>query len=155
VIRRCSHTQSGCPAHERAPERAECAQAVLPVLREMGGPRGHPLQASLELRLALVAAAPWKRLERARVLQPAGAARASPAASPLASPAGSPAGSPAKPGAGADPAARAQAEAQADALLDLAWSFVFKRHSGFPLPVEIRRAQPAHLWPDAALPGVR
>lgn len=33
---------------------------LLPVMREMGTPRGHARQSSLETRLALIAAAPWK-----------------------------------------------------------------------------------------------
>ena len=38
-----------------------CApQALLPVIREMGTPKGHARQSSLETRLALIAAAPWK-----------------------------------------------------------------------------------------------
>ena len=41
-------------------------QALLPVMREMGEPRGHPQQARLELRLALIAAAPWRRLAQAQ-----------------------------------------------------------------------------------------
>lgn len=35
-------------------------QAFLPVIREMGTPRGHLRQGSLKTRLALIAAAPWK-----------------------------------------------------------------------------------------------
>ena len=41
-------------------------QALLPVMREMGEPRGHPQQARLELRLALIAAAPWRRLAQSQ-----------------------------------------------------------------------------------------
>ena len=44
-------------------------QALLPVLREMGEPRGHLRQDALALRLALVAAAPWRRLELQRQQQ--------------------------------------------------------------------------------------
>ena len=103
-------------------------QALLPVLREMGEPDGHPLQQRMELRLALIAAAPWRRLADKQV-------RAAAAALP------SPAGTPAKPAGGAeDPAARAAAEAQADALVMLAWKFVFGRPYGSDHPVELRRA---------------
>ena len=35
-------------------------QAILPVLRELGQPKGHVRQDALVTRLALVAAAPWK-----------------------------------------------------------------------------------------------
>ena len=35
-------------------------QALLPVIREMGMPSGHARQSSLEARLVLIAAAPWK-----------------------------------------------------------------------------------------------
>jgi len=35
-------------------------QALLPVIREMGTVKGHARQSSLETRLALIAAAPWK-----------------------------------------------------------------------------------------------
>ena len=35
-------------------------QTLLPVIREMGTPKGHLNQGSLETRLTLIAAAPWK-----------------------------------------------------------------------------------------------
>ena len=35
-------------------------QALLPVIREMGMLNGHARQSSLEARLAMIAAAPWK-----------------------------------------------------------------------------------------------
>lgn len=122
-------------------------QALLPVLREMGELNGHPLQQRLELRLALVAAAPWRRLADQQARAAAAASR--PSAHSLAGATlptaratlPSPASSPAKPGAAAeDPALRAAAEAQADALVMLAWKFVFGRPYGSDHFVEVRRA---------------
>ena len=123
-------------------------QALLPVLREMGEPAGHPLQPRLELRLALIAAAPWRRLadQQARAAAAAGRPSVRGLASATTSPTAratlpSPAGSPGKPAAAAeDPAARGAAEAQADALVELAWKFVFGRPYGSDHFVEVRRA---------------
>lgn len=42
-----------------------CTQAILPCLLDMGTPQGHARQASLERRLACIAAAPWTRLAAA------------------------------------------------------------------------------------------
>lgn len=38
-------------------------QAMLPVLRELGEESGHRYQDALKIRLALMAAAPWKGLD--------------------------------------------------------------------------------------------
>ncbi|KAK9826371.1 hypothetical protein WJX81_003941, partial [Elliptochloris bilobata] len=121
-------------------------EAILPVLREMGEPDGHPLQQRLELRLALIAAAPWRCLAdgQARPGAVGRPAALSFAAAPLSTTGATlapSADSPAKPAAAApDLAARAAAEAQADALVDLAWKFVFGRPYGSDHPVEIRRS---------------
>lgn len=122
-------------------------QALLPVLREMGEPIGHPLQQRLELRLALIAAAPWRRLadQQARAAAAAGRPSARGAAGATLPTARaslpSPAASPGRPAAAAgDPAARAAAEAQADALVMLAWKFVFGRPYGSDHFVEVRCA---------------
>ena len=40
----------------------DIAQAILPIIREMGEHKGHVRQEALVTRLALIAAAPWKTL---------------------------------------------------------------------------------------------
>lgn len=97
-------------------------QALLPVLREMGTPQGHTRQSSLETRLALIAAAPWKS---ARTGQTAGNEGGSTSAA---------------------------AELQATSLLNFAWGFVFEAPGSTLHFLDIRHAacyylisQPSYL----------
>ncbi len=86
-------------------------QALLPVLREMGTEKGHTRQSSLEMRLALIASAPWKRAETSQPGQK-----------------------------DAHGTATAAAEAQATALLNFAWGFVFEAPGGSLHFLDIRHA---------------
>ena len=88
-------------------------QALLPVLREMGTEKGHTRQSSLEMRLALIASAPWKRAEAGRPAQ-----------------------------TDAHGTAAAAAEAQATALLNFAWGFVFEAPGGSLHFLDIRHSLP-------------
>lgn len=96
-------------------------QAILPVLREMGMPQGHVRQSSLEARLALIAAAPWK----------AAAPKPSQALVPTSASAGAAASA-------SGDRSSAAAEAQAIALLQLAWAFVFEAPAGSMHFLDIR-----------------
>ena len=53
-----AHCQAASLVHTRVLRLL--MQTLLPVIREMGMPKGHLNQGSLETRLALIAAAPWK-----------------------------------------------------------------------------------------------
>lgn len=91
-------------------------QAILPVLREMGMAQGHVRQGSLEARLNLIAAAPWKAARtpaQTQALLPASSAKAGAAAQGKADGNSAPA-----------------AEGQATALLNFAWGFVFEAPTG-------------------------
>eukprot|EP00884_Botryococcus_braunii_P014588 jgi/Botrbrau1/2312/Bobra.39_1s0001.1 len=152
-------------AANRGADVGRALQALMPVLREMGDPRGHVRQAALIARLSLIASSPWRAERRPGLgtnqvthhgargppATPSTALGVHAATLPKQEPL-SPTTPPSRPGVTLSAAAggggfsspnqaprKARAE-QARALFRFAWDTVFETSPGADPPPEVRKA---------------